>query len=478
MMTNTKWLRRALLGGVALSVMASGAQADELSELKAQLEALQTRVGQLEQQPTTAAVLPEGANFITLTRGSADIPDDLDRNRMRDESPSERGFTIAVTPTADLPAPIAEVVLYGFVRANMSYDFDGIKSDGFYVPTLFSNPSRGNDHFRAHATNTRFGIRTRFDTAIGQIRSTIEGDFRGVSGAFRFRRGFGEWDMMPSWTLLIGQTQRTAVLIPIGVTTVDVSGSAGPNFWPRATQIRLTYHSGPISWAVAVERPTFESSAKWPNLSSYIQFDAPGGHQFILTGTVADYRDRPVNSDVGWAVQAGANINLADIATITVGGLYGKGEHCVYLLHQLGCGSGLSTFAHDPTTEFEFGVNPDTGAIELFPVLVPGAIDFISDEGWGIMAGLSFGLTDTTTFNVQYGLNQFENGLGGAGLADHVTTQTLHANIIWQPVRQMRLGWEVMWGEYRFSGGGDWSLRETRKSDDAIRATFGAWFFF
>ena len=47
-MTNTKWLRRALLGGVALSVMAAGAQADELSDLKAQLEALQSRVNTLE----------------------------------------------------------------------------------------------------------------------------------------------------------------------------------------------------------------------------------------------------------------------------------------------------------------------------------------------------------------------------------------------------------------------------------------------
>jgi hypothetical protein len=51
-----------------------GAQADELSELKAQLEALQSRVGQLEQQPSMAA-LPEGASFLTLTRGSADITD-------------------------------------------------------------------------------------------------------------------------------------------------------------------------------------------------------------------------------------------------------------------------------------------------------------------------------------------------------------------------------------------------------------------
>ena len=43
-MTNSKWLRRALLGGVAVSVMATGAQADDLNDLKAQIVALQTRV--------------------------------------------------------------------------------------------------------------------------------------------------------------------------------------------------------------------------------------------------------------------------------------------------------------------------------------------------------------------------------------------------------------------------------------------------
>ena len=42
-MTNSKWLRRALLSGVALGVATTGAQADDLTALKAQLEALQRR---------------------------------------------------------------------------------------------------------------------------------------------------------------------------------------------------------------------------------------------------------------------------------------------------------------------------------------------------------------------------------------------------------------------------------------------------
>jgi hypothetical protein len=42
-MRKLKWLRQALLGGAALSVVATGAQADELAMLKTQLEALQSR---------------------------------------------------------------------------------------------------------------------------------------------------------------------------------------------------------------------------------------------------------------------------------------------------------------------------------------------------------------------------------------------------------------------------------------------------
>ena len=39
-MTNSKWLRRALLGGVAIGVMSTGAQADDLDDLKAKADEL------------------------------------------------------------------------------------------------------------------------------------------------------------------------------------------------------------------------------------------------------------------------------------------------------------------------------------------------------------------------------------------------------------------------------------------------------
>jgi opacity protein-like surface antigen len=439
-----------------------------LDELKAQLEALQSRVDQIEQQPAQMA-LPEGTSLLSINRGQADLPNyGTQAARDKHNFPSDAGFTIAVTPTADLPAPIAEVVVYGYVKGDVIYDFDGDRGNTFSVPSLWSDDDR-DTHVRLHAFQTRFGIRSRTDTAVGQIRTQIEGDFFGAPfgdvGEFRLRHAYGEWDMTPNWTFLAGQTWRTAVLLPIGVTTVDFSSSAGPNGFPRAGQVRLTYHSGPISWAVAIEAPSHTSSAKWPNLSSYLQFDAPGGHTFIVTGTVADTQDSNFDivsgDDVGWAVQAGANINLADIASLTVGGLYGEGgQHCQYLAQTGFCGDEVA------------------GAPIGFDVDKAGAVDWFTDRGWGVLAGLSFGITDTTTFNVQYGLSWLENDLDFLEDHDSVMVQTVHANILWRPVQQMQLGWEVMWGEYDFDTGNQFSPNFTREDDDAFRAQFGAWFFF
>ena len=502
-MTNTKWLRQALLGSVALGVMATGAQADELSELKAQLEGLQSRVNQLEQQPAQAS-LPEGASFLTLSRGSADFKMDTDRATLRNEFTSDRGFTIAVTPTADLPAPIAEVVVYGFVKGDVIYSIDNNTGDTFTIPALFdfSGADGEDNHIRLHARQSRFGIRSRTDTAIGQIRTMIELDFFGVPNGHtpqpRLRHAYGEWDMTPNWTFLAGRTTRTAVLTPIGVPTVDFGYTAGIGSFPRAAQVRLTYHSGPISWAIAAEDPGVGlSEVGMPDLSSYIQFDAPGGHQFIVTGTVGDrdggdeflFEDPftgddiffETDDDLAWAVQAGANINLADIATLTVGGLYGEGLGCLYLGQEIGCNSTEDVF--------------HSGDVDPFGDSLFRFGNFYGGTAWSAQAGLSFNVTDTTSFNVQYGFirteNDFNSGdFGDYDPADSIDVHTLHANILWRPVQQMQLGWEVMWGKYDVRGGDreidfgpdadgdDRIVRAGTQSDDALRAQFGAWFFF
>ncbi|MET0481922.1 MAG: hypothetical protein ABWZ27_03290 [Aestuariivirgaceae bacterium] len=107
-MIGTRQLARVLLGGVALTLLTAPGRADELADLKAQLEVLQSRVGTLEQQPAPPPMdVPPGARLITLEGGSRMDFVAKDPVRDRANQNDNAGFTIAITPTADMPAPVA-----------------------------------------------------------------------------------------------------------------------------------------------------------------------------------------------------------------------------------------------------------------------------------------------------------------------------------------------------------------------------------
>jgi len=456
-MSNTKWLRRALLGGVALSVMATGAQADELTALKAQLEALQSRVNSLESAPAAAA-LPEGYSYMTYGRGAGSNNDWgnealVDRVNQSDD----RGFTVAITPTADLPAPVAEVTVYGYVKGDVIYSF---QDNDFAVSTAWSSVNSvasSADHITIHAKQSRFGIKSKVDTAIGQIRTRIEGDFEGgnygPTDDFRLRHAYGEWDMTENMTLIIGQTWRVAALLPIGITTVNFFGTAGWTY-SRDPQVKIRYSNGPLTIHLGIEEPLSRTDTNIPVFGGSIQYDVPGGHQFIVSGAIGEAETDVggfTRSDTSWVAQAGANINLADVATLTGAVVFGEGAVAgrytgsPFSLHQTNNGSANKVF--------------------------------------GAMAGLSVPVSDTTTFNVVW---DYLNGdgssrapaLGGCDFAApavggcHDELHTIHANIMWQPVKQMRMGWEVAW----LKAGNDFA--GSTLEDEIIQLQWGTWFFF
>jgi hypothetical protein len=251
--------------------------------------------------------------------------------------------------------------------------------------------------------------------------------------------------MTPNWTFTAGQYWYTAALLPIGVSTVDFNGALLT--YSRTAQFRLSYADGPLSWAVAIENPTFDSTTNMPNIASYLQYDIAGGHTLIVTGEVADWFNNggtsagfsgttvAHNDELGWAIQAGANFNLADVATLTAG---------------VGYGEGLLTNKF----VFEDGFNN---------------VDLNGDplEAIAFTVGLSFGLSETTTFNAQFG---YVNALAvQADAADKDKLYKVTANVMWQPVKQMRMGWEVNWGEYTLVDG---------TTEDGASAMFATWFFF
>jgi len=518
-MTNTKWLRRALLGGVALTVAGTaGARADELADLKAQLEALQSRVNTLEQQPAQqASNIPPGASFITAERGSR--MDFVHGPTARDmvNNNDDAGFTIAVTPTADMPAPVAEIVVYGYVKGDVIYDVDGNTNHfSFSMPGQDRFDEDDDEFVFLHAAQTRFGIKTKVDTAVGQIRSRIEMDFFGgpfnvdgqcfdandVDFCPRMRQAYGEWDMTPNWTLLAGQTDQLATLSIVGVTLVDFFGDAGINGGSRFAQVRLTYKDGPLTWAVGIEKPEEASDTLIPGFGGFLQYDIAGGHQIMIAGGASDIdADRPRfellsdleletpgefigeddNHQLGWVVGGGANINLADIATFTAGAQYTRG---------------LATRWMNQLSSERVVCENDAFAVD------GSVLDLDCDDlqpAFGVTAGLSFNVNDTTSINVEGGYAQNIDAEDNDLLVvDNV--YTVHGNILWQPVKQMRLGWEVMWGRENFIDpykiddditGLEDDLKVCRvvnpddeengdcpDSSDALRFQFGAWFFF
>jgi hypothetical protein len=114
-------------------------------------------------------------------------------------------------------------------------------------------------------------------------------------------------------------------------------------------------------------------------------------------------------------VQAGVNFNVADVATLTAAVGYGEG-----LIDQK-FGNGFFT---------PIDVNGDPLEVLSF------------------MVGVSFGLSETTTFNAMFSHTEALDDQFQIGADQYIADEVykVNANIMWQPVRQMRMGWEVVWG--------------------------------
>src|SRR5262249_27219924 len=132
---------------------------------------------------------------------------------------------------------------------------------------------------------------------------------------------------------------------------------------------------------------------------------------------------------LGWVAGGGVNINLADIATFTAGAQYTQGLATRWM-NQL-----------------------DTTRVACEQIVPVDDIDLPRDcdlqDAFGVTAGLTFNVNDTTSINVEGGYAQNIDAEDNVFLTvDNVWT--VHGNILWQPVKQMRLGWEAMWGRNDF----------------------------
>ena len=161
-----KVMKLALLGTAALAAVSVSARADNLSDLKAQIEALQADVAALQAAPS----VPAGYSLLTMSEAPTIVVPGLvikDKNAV-----SPTATTIGVLPTADVPASTV-IQWSGSVRAAIVYD------DSDYGPAPTAGDPELDDsnlHLKARGRLTVTGTT---DTAVGEVGASMSfaGDF-------------------------------------------------------------------------------------------------------------------------------------------------------------------------------------------------------------------------------------------------------------------------------------------------------------
>jgi len=302
-----KMIKMALLGGAALAVTTAAARADDLADLKAQVESLNARVAQMEAAPA----VPAGYSLLTVSEGDATVVPGNALSAQDAASYGSKATVISVLPTADMPAGTT-IEWSGYARAAITY-YD-MKSDG--VDADYDVKSRG-----------QLKVVGKTDTAVGEVGARLQlranYDLRDTNPGVVMNEYWGWWAMTPELTLGGGYTGS---LGNIGygydgacncyyTDNADVALNPGD-----AQQMRLSYASGPFSMGIAVEDDSVTDTTDYNGLAGAGEIKYSGD---MFNGEVSAY----AGDDNRWRVGAGLGFGLGDIASLSAGAQIGdKGD--------------------------------------------------------------------------------------------------------------------------------------------------------
>lgn len=410
-----KMMKWALLGGAALAVTATAAQADDLGALKAQIEALQSRVSQLEAQPQ--ASMPSGYSLLSIRDGQGTfegVVPERSADRVRDES----GFTMSVVPTADV-APAAEVSVSGEIRTALLY------SD-------FLDDDNADINIRG-----RIFIKGKADTAVGEVGGYFRlqanggGDFSDYSENAKINKAYGWWKFAPAWELMAGYNDNTAA-IQAGWDWLAATGPTrtfGPSN-PANEQLRLTYSSGPLSFAIAVEDADFDTAVSdgdnhdsdLPSVQAYAMYSTDNfTGQLVGLWQSDDFGD---NDD--YAIGGGATIGIAEGFQLTAAAVFGEG-----------------------TSSYAANLAPLTA----------------DEEFWGASVGVLANLAEDTRLELGAGYEDYD--VAGEALG-------FGGGVYWDPVSQVTLGVGATYIDFKDAATSDDDIG----NENSLEVFFGTWLRF
>lgn len=443
-------LKTALLGsGAAIALVAFGAsaQADDLNSMRDQLQRMQERIAKMEAEQTKARRVAAAAAV-----EAGDKP-----------------------KSWKLPGTNTSMSIGGYAQLDVSYDFGpsgrGVLSgSGPANAVSFAGlPPKGsavaratNQNWNLSAFNSRIWIRTWTPTDWGELHTNFEMDFvsqaRGdafaggnpnaavatfnFQNALRVRQAYGALG-----PVLAGQTWTTWAPLWGYAEAIDAAGGSGVGVPSAARhgQIRYTHNFGG-GWIghIAVEQP-IQSGGVIGNIGVPGQ-GAAGIPDFVIGGmyrskwgifsshTVLGQVTRDGGGTAGaggsgtvfrWGTNAAARVPVGKRATLTAVGYMGQ---------NMGAYSALPNGFHNGRWQFSLG----SGTM--------GTLKSIFQAGFQV--GGQFKWTDTIRTNVAYSWTQqwVQNRKALIGANTPQMHWAVHANIIWNPVPQVDIGAQYLYG--------------------------------
>lgn len=405
----------------ALASIAPLAAAQTVPELKAQLEAVQKRLAELERKQQATAP----ANVVT----GGDIPGSF-----------------------KLPGSDTSVKLGGYIKLDTVFSSRsaGVNSQGDQLLSaglIPVGPGAGDNERRQvtiHARQTRANLFTSTPTRWGPLTTLLEGDFFGADGTetvsnshgFRLRHAYGSLG-----SLSAGQFWTNFMNVAMLPDTVDFGGSTASLFI-RQAQLRWTEKFATGEWAVSLENP--ESAIATPGTATAFRADDDRVPDIVGSVKFGNF----------WLAAIARNIRIDSAAAPAAdqdewgGGLAFAGKIPIgrddvrFLVY------GGNAIGRYRAGLFVDGVLDSAGQLSL-PDVVGGLVAYRHLWNASLRSNLVLSATRADLPSGSFG-----------GLTE--SANSLHANLIWAPWKAVELGAEFIHAKREVESGNSGSLNRVQ----------------
>jgi hypothetical protein len=414
----------AFAAGAGLPLIAG---ADEIGDLKKEMQALQKKVEKLESAPAAATVLPAGTSSKVLDRYS--LNDQQEAAARLDNltiDPENRGF---------MRIPNSDVIMKLNAKPHVDVTADSGNAGDKYrfvpakIPVEGDPAEGGGEQFNINANGSQIRWDVRAPKLPGAPRFYYQNDFFGQSGAdmkYRLQHLYGSVG-----NVVAGYTYGVFEDPDIWPDTVDYEGPNSAIFARRP----LVHYKQSISdgWTATygIEKPDFYvddagietagTDTPMPDIGANLRWEGDAGH-LQLSAIVRDIGIKTVSNGNDSVTGFGGNL----------GGTY-KVTDSLMLLAMVNVGEGTGGMGNDSgfaNSDAAFDANGELQALGYVSGLV----------------GLTQNWNEKWRSTVSYGYVDLDNTDAQSGDAYKETTY-VSANLVCQVRKQMSIGLETLYGE-------------------------------